>query len=69
MLWTTAHFFAVRHHLFSQLLFALAQIPILAVTGDVQMAGDADAVLGKPWRPQQLLTAATTLLAAKADRT
>ena len=46
-----------------------AQIPILAVTGDAQLAGDADAVLGKPWRPQQLLTAAITLLAEKADRT
>jgi CheY-like chemotaxis protein len=46
-----------------------AQIPILAVTGDAQLAGHADAVLGKPWRPQQLLAAAITLLAEKADRT
>jgi CheY-like chemotaxis protein len=48
---------------------ATAQIPILAVTGDAQLAGDADAVLGKPWRPQQLLAAAITLVAARADRT
>jgi CheY-like chemotaxis protein len=46
-----------------------AQIPILAVTGDAQLAVDADAVLSKPWKSQQLLTAAITLLATKADRT
>jgi CheY-like chemotaxis protein len=48
---------------------ATAQIPILAVTGDAQLAGDADAVLTKPWKSQQLLTAAITLLATKADPT
>lgn len=48
---------------------ATAQLPILAVTGDAQLAGAADAVLGKPWKPQQLLTAANALLATKADRT
>ena len=46
-----------------------AHIPILAVTGDAQLAGAADAILSKPWKSEQLLTAATTLLAAKADRT
>ena len=30
MIRTTVHFFLARHHLFSQLLFALAQIPLLA---------------------------------------
>jgi CheY-like chemotaxis protein len=48
---------------------ATAQIPILAVTGDAQLAGEADAVLSKPWKSQQLLAAAITLLATKADRT
>jgi CheY-like chemotaxis protein len=48
---------------------ATAQIPILAVTGDAQLAGDADAVLSKPWKSQQLLSAAITLLATKADQT
>jgi CheY-like chemotaxis protein len=46
-----------------------AQIPILAVTGDGQLAGDADAILSKPYRPDQVLAAANGLLAQKADRT
>jgi len=46
-----------------------AQIPILAATGDVQLAGDADAVLSKPYRPAELLAAALALLTHKADRT
>jgi CheY-like chemotaxis protein len=44
-------------------------IPILAVTGDPQVAGGADAVLSKPYKPQQLLAAAVMLLAQKAGRT
>ena len=48
---------------------ATAQIPILAVTGDAQLAVEADAVLSKPWKSQQLLTAAINLLATKADPT
>jgi CheY-like chemotaxis protein len=46
-----------------------AQIPILAATGDAQLAGGADAVLTKPYRPVELLAAATALLIQKADRT
>lgn len=46
-----------------------AQIPILAVTGDAHLADGADAVLAKPWRSQQLMAAATALMARKADRT
>jgi len=48
---------------------ATAHLPILAVTGDAQLAVDADAVLTKPWKSQQLLTAAIALLETKADRT
>lgn len=47
---------------------ATAQIPILAVTGDAQLAVEADAVLSKPWKSQQLMSAAIMLL-EKADRT
>jgi CheY-like chemotaxis protein len=46
-----------------------AQIPILAATGDAHLAGAADAVVTKPYRPDQLLAAANALLAQKADRT
>ena len=46
-----------------------ARIPILAVTGDAHVAGDADVVLAKPWTSSQLLAAVTALLAQKADRT
>jgi len=45
-----------------------ARIPILAATGDVQLAGGADAVLTKPYRPSELLAAANALLTQKADR-
>jgi CheY-like chemotaxis protein len=45
-----------------------AQIPILAVTGDPQLAGGADTVLPKPWTAQQLLNAAAALMAQKVDR-
>jgi CheY-like chemotaxis protein len=48
---------------------ATAQIPILAVSGDAHLAVGADAVLTKPWKSQQLLAAATALMAQKADRT
>ena len=48
---------------------ATAQIPILAVTGDVHLAVDADVILAKPWKSQQLLAAATALMAQKAART
>jgi CheY-like chemotaxis protein len=44
-----------------------ARIPILAATGDAQLAGDADAVLPKPYRPAELLAATNALLAQKAD--
>jgi len=46
---------------------ATAGIPILAATGDAQMAGDADVVLAKPYQPSQVLAAADALLAQKAD--
>ena len=46
-----------------------AGIPILAATGDGQLAGAADAVLAKPHKPGQLLATATLLLAQQADRT
>jgi CheY-like chemotaxis protein len=46
-----------------------AEIPILAATGDAHLAVDADAVLAKPWKSQQLLAAATALMAQKAART
>jgi CheY-like chemotaxis protein len=48
---------------------ATAQIPILAATGDPRLAKGADAVLSKPYQPQQLLAAANMLLAPKAART
>jgi two-component system chemotaxis response regulator CheY len=44
-----------------------ARIPILAVTGDVHLAGGADTVLPKPYRPAELLAAANALLTQKAD--
>jgi len=47
---------------------ATAEIPILAVTGDVQMAGDADAVLSKPWHSHQLLAAVNALMVKKAEQ-
>jgi CheY-like chemotaxis protein len=46
-----------------------ASIPILAVTGDSQLAGDADTVLAKPCRAQQVMAAATALLGQEEDHT
>ena len=40
-----------------------AQIPILAVTGNAELAGAADALLSKNCRTDQILAAANTLLA------
>ena len=48
---------------------ATAQLPILAATGDSQLAGAADAVLPKPYLPAQVLAAADALLTRKADQT
>ncbi len=45
-----------------------AGIPILAATGDAQLAGAADAVLSKPYQSNELLAVVTTLLATKVDR-
>ncbi len=47
---------------------ATAHIPILAVTGNGELAGAADAVLHKPYQPDQVLAAANTLLALKGDQ-
>jgi CheY-like chemotaxis protein len=47
---------------------ATAQIPIIAATGDVQLAGGADTVLSKPYRPAELVAAANALLTQKVDR-
>ena len=47
---------------------ATAEIPILAATGDAQLAGGADLVLAKPYQPQQLVAAANALMAQKADQ-
>lgn len=44
---------------------ATAQIPILAVTGNGELAGAADAMLHKPYQPDQILAAADALLAQK----
>lgn len=43
------------------------RIPILALTGDVHLARGADAVLPKPYRSAEILTAATALLVEKAN--
>ena len=45
-----------------------ADIPILAATADAPLAAGADVVLSKPWKSQQLLTAANALIAQKAAR-
>ncbi len=41
---------------------ATAHIPILAVTGNGELASTADAVLAKPYQPEQVLVAANALL-------
>jgi CheY-like chemotaxis protein len=46
-----------------------AAIPILAVTGDTQLAGDADTVLSKPYRVPQIMAAVTALLGQEEDQT
>jgi CheY-like chemotaxis protein len=46
-----------------------AHIPVLAITGDVQVAGDADAILAKPFRANQVLAAADALLTRNMART
>ena len=48
---------------------ATASVPILAVTGDGKFAGAADAVLPKPYLPEQVMAAANSLLAQKKVRT
>jgi CheY-like chemotaxis protein len=48
---------------------ATAQIPILAVTGNGELADTADALLAKPYRPHHVLAAAKTLLAGEGDGT
>lgn len=47
---------------------ATAGIPILAVSGDCQLAVAADAVVPKPFHPDDVVAAASGLLARKADR-
>jgi CheY-like chemotaxis protein len=46
---------------------ATAQIPILAVTGNGELAGAADARLAKPYQPDQILAAANALLGEAGD--
>jgi CheY-like chemotaxis protein len=46
-----------------------AQIPILAVTGNGELAGDADALLAKPYEPDQILAAVNALLASQGEGT
>jgi CheY-like chemotaxis protein len=46
---------------------ATAHIPVLAVTGNGQLAGAADAVLPKPYQVDQILAAVTVLLAPTGD--
>jgi CheY-like chemotaxis protein len=41
---------------------ATAAIPILAASGDIHLAGTADAVLKKPYDDRQLVTIASSLL-------
>ena len=48
---------------------ATAQIPILAVTGNGELAGAADALLPKTSRTEEILAAANTLLASRGDGT
>jgi CheY-like chemotaxis protein len=46
---------------------ATAQIPILAVTGNGELADSADALLPKPYQPDQILAAVNALLASQGD--
>jgi CheY-like chemotaxis protein len=48
---------------------ATAQIPILATTGNVELAGAADALVAKPYEPDQILAAVNALLASQGDGT
>jgi CheY-like chemotaxis protein len=48
---------------------ATAQIPILAVTGSGEPEGTADAMLAKPYDPDQILAAANALLPSQGDGT
>ncbi len=48
---------------------ATAKIAILAVSGNGELADAADALLPKPYRPEQILAAANTLLASEGDGT
>ncbi len=43
----------------------MSGIPILAVTGDPDRAGEADATLAKPFVPKELVAAAASLLKAR----
>jgi CheY-like chemotaxis protein len=47
---------------------ATATIPILAASSDGHLADAADAVLPKPYVPDQLMAAANALLAQKAEQ-
>jgi CheY-like chemotaxis protein len=47
---------------------ATARIPILVVSGDSLHPVAADAVLPKPYHPDQVIAAANALLAKKAER-
>jgi CheY-like chemotaxis protein len=46
---------------------ATARIPILAVTGNGELAGAADALLAKPYQPDQIMAAANALLGQTGD--
>ena len=46
---------------------ATAQIPILAVTGNGELADAADALLAKPYQPDQIMAAANALLGQTGD--
>jgi CheY-like chemotaxis protein len=48
---------------------ATAQIAILAVTGNGELADAADALLAKPYQPNQILAVANILLASEGDGT
>jgi CheY-like chemotaxis protein len=43
----------------------MSGIPILAVTGDPERAGEADATLAKPFEPKELVAFAASLLKAR----